>query len=493
MLQRANRMRSSDLTQPIFEMVPLEDLVREDPASDAAIGIKRANKGQFGPGTQSGVQFAKKGSNKLVGMPYKGELVSWQAKQANRAGKYGTEKGTTNSGTVVALPGEEFDAGQGQMAVVPQGQVRIKGAKMGGRQAPFLKPMKGLTTVDPMNQDRADRKKYDDQQAQKPQDELSTGSDKLNQKRADIGNSRRKEKSKQGGVVTDLAKDKATFKPGKLVSHPNGLFYQLQKDRSYAEVSGVIKNKATGELKAGPQGIQYPEDGFNPIQPNTRLGKDLVALTQDPNAEVDKGIVQKAKDAAKDAVSKGAAKLGMDNLAAKTRSDPDASTAQRVGATVGAGIGRAMANVLRRPKGQPADKKQMSNVGKLDMTAFQSRIMKSQDPAEKLALATDMLDKITVQKSRNISVEPYLDSLGPMLKSSGLQKTNPQEYQALVTKARGMREAAFNYFNKLIETVGITWEQLGYKVVLSENKGDDIILIPTKDIELHQLNSLAGV
>ena len=27
------------------------------------------------------------------------------------------------------------------------------------------------------------------------------------------------------------------------------LFYQLQKDRSYAEVSGVTKNKATGELK----------------------------------------------------------------------------------------------------------------------------------------------------------------------------------------------------------------------------------------------------
>ena len=104
-----------------------------------------------------------------------------------------------------------------------------------------------------------------------------------------------------------------------------------------------------------------------------------------------------------------------------------------------------------------------------------------------------MLDKMAVQKSRNISVEPYLDSLGPMLKASGLQKTNPQEYAQLVTKARSMREAAYNYFNKLIETVGITWEQLGYKVVLSENKGDDIILIPTKDIELQQLKSLAGV
>ena len=184
----------------------------------------------------------------------------------------------------------------------------------------------------------------------------------------------------------------------------------------------------------------------------------------------------------------------MSNLASKTRSDPDASAAQKVGATVGAGIGRAMANVLRRPKGQPApDKKQMSNVGKLDMKAFQSMIMKAQDPAQKLQMATDMLDKMAVQKSRNVSVEPYLDSLGPMLKASGLQKTNPQEYAQLVTKARSMREAAFNYFNKLIETVGITWEQLGYKVVLSENKGDDVILIPTKDIELQQIKSLAGV
>ena len=100
---------------------------------------------------------------------------------------------------------------------------------------------------------------------------------------------------------------------------------------------------------------------------------------------------------------------------------------------------------------------------------------------------------MAVQKSRNIDISNYLDSIGPMLKSSGLQKTHPNEYAQLVTKGRNMREAAFNYFNKLIETVGITWEQLGYEVLLSENKGDDVILIPTKDIELQQIKSLAGV
>ena len=321
-------------------------------------------------------------------------------------------------------------------------------------------------------------------------DSLAGGSSRIQQFKRDKEQKARMQKSKTKGDIGRFADERATFKPGKIIKHPSGFFYQLQKDRSYIEVDGVTTNKKTGEITGTPK----PAEGGFTIKPDSRLGKDLVALTKDPNAKVDVSVIDRIKQGAKDTLQKGLDATGMDNLAAKTRSDPDASTAKKVGATVGAGIGRAMSNVLRKKPGQPApDKKQMSNVGKLDMKAFQSMIMKSQDPAEKLKLATDMLDKMAVQKSRNISVEPYLDSLGPMLKASGLQKTNPQEYAQLVTKARNMREAAFNYFNKLIETVGITWEQLGYKVVFSENKGDDIILIPTKDIELQQLKSLAGV
>ena len=325
------------------------------------------------------------------------------------------------------------------------------------------------------------------------QDDLAGGSSRIQQFKRDKEEKARKEKSKTKGDIGRFADDRALWKPGKVIQHPNGLLYQLiSKKDGWIEVTGPTVNKKTGEVTK-PE-LAKPTPGGKAAPMDSQLGKDLNTLLKDPNAKIDQTIGDKALGALKKGVAGAAAKAGMSNLASKTRSDPDASAAQKVGATVGAGIGRAMANVLRRPKGQPApDKKQMSNVGKLDMKAFQSMIMKAQDPAQKLQMATDMLDKMAVQKSRNVSVEPYLDSLGPMLKASGLQKTNPQEYAQLVTKARSMREAAFNYFNKLIETVGITWEQLGYKVVLSENKGDDVILIPTKDIELQQIKSLAGV
>ena len=43
----------------------------------------------------------------------------------------------------------------------------------------------------------------------------------------------------------------------------------------------------------------------------------------------------------------------------------------------------------------------------------------------------------------------------------------------------------------------MTWEDLGYKVVLSENASDDVLLIPTKVIneavEIENLKNLAGI
>jgi hypothetical protein len=341
---------------------------------------------------------------------------------------------------------------------------------------------------------QSDNRRVNNRTANQSQDSLSGGSRKLQQKRTEIGNSRRKEKSKQGGVISDLAKDRETFKPGKLISHPNGLFYQLQKNRDYAEVTGVTKNKKTGELMAGPQGPQKPEGGYV-VTPDSALGKQLVKLTKDPKAKVDQSLGDKAKDAVTGAVGKVADKLGMSNLAAKTNSDPDASMSQKVGATVGAGIGRAMANVLRRPKGQPApDKKAMTNMGKLDMKAFQTRIMQPEQPPEqKLKLAQDMVAQLVQMHSRNQDVENYLNTVGPILKQSGLNKTNPTEYQAIVTQARGLRTEAYQYMNKVLEAVGLTWEDLGYKVIISETITDSVILIPIQDIQLSNIKKLAGL
>ena len=342
-----------------------------------------------------------------------------------------------------------------------------------------------------------DYKRFDQQQANKANtDSIASGgkNTRVQQFKIDKAAKARAAKSKVGGDITDFAKDKVMFKPGKLIAHPNGLFYQLQKDRSYVEVTGVTKNKATGELKAGPQGVEAPEGGFKSIAPNSTLGKDLLALTKDPNAEVDKSIVAKAKDAAKGALQEGLDSTGMDNLAAKTRSDPNASTAKKAGATVGAGIGRAMANVLKRKPGQAQAKKPVTNVGAMDLKAMQSMIMNTQAPPEqRLQVAQDMISKMSDQHARGVDVNTYLDTLGPALKRSGLQKSNPQEYQAMVTKARSMRNEAYEHMSKVLEAVGLTWEEVGYTVLISETITDNVVLIPTKDLQLSQLKTLAGV
>ena len=473
-------MRSKDLKN-----------IKEAPGDPNAGLVRDPKTGRFIQGNQGGVQFApnrkRNKAGDLRGMTggsrnqqyrKKGDPEFDRIAQQNRQFRAGTGGGSDGSGGSGGGGGNSGGGG---------------GNSGGGRgnddfgMNPLGDPGKKNQAGQDTRFKRADQRinnKFDNQ------DDLAGGSKRLQQYKRDREEKARMQKSKTKGVIGKFGDERRIFKPGKIIQHPSGFYYQLQKDRSYVEVDGVTTNKKTGEITGTPK----PAEGGFTVKPNSRLGKQLVTLTKDPKAKVDQSVMDKIKGAASGALQKGLDATGMDNLAAKTRSDPDASTAKKAGATIGAGIGRAMSNVLRKRPGQQAPaKKPMVPVAQLDMKAFQHRIMKSQDPAEKLQLATQMVDQLAVSKSRNIDISKYLDSLGPMLKSSGLQKTNPQEYAQLVTKARSMREAAFNYFNKLIETVGITWEQLGYKVVLSENKGDDIILIPTKDIELQQIKSLAGV
>ena len=87
--------------------------------------------------------------------------------------------------------------------------------------------------------------------------------------------------------------------------------------------------------------------------------------------------------------------------------------------------------------------------------------------------------------------------MGPMLKASGLNKANPQWYSQFVQKARAMRVESFEFMNKVLEYWDMTWEDIGYKVVLSENASDDVLIFPTKAIneavEIEKLQKLAGV
>ena len=69
-------------------------------------------------------------------------------------------------------------------------------------------------------------------------------------------------------------------------------------------------------------------------------------------------------------------------------------------------------------------------------------------------------------KPKNVNVDVYVDAMGSMLKASGLNKANPQWYPQFVQKARAMRMEVLEFMNKVLEYWNMTWEDLGYKVVL---------------------------
>ena len=329
------------------------------------------------------------------------------------------------------------------------------------------------------SRDRND-KRVDQQIAQNfgDTDSIATGgkNNRLQQKKLDRSAKARDAKSKVGGDVSDFAQQR--FKVGNIQSDENGLFYQYTEN-GWVEVTGVsVKDgKTTGTPTAVP--------GARPLPPTDALAKQLTGKAQgkDQTSFIDQ-MKQKAGDAVNNMVG--------GPLASKTDNDPDATTGQKMGAKFGAGIGRAMAHAFK--KGDPAPKKAMTNMGKLDMKAFQTRIMQPEQPPEqKLKLAQDMVAQLVQMHSKNQDVNNYLNTVGPLLKQSGLNKTNPREYQAMVTQARGLRTEAYQYMNKVLEAVGLTWEDLGYKVIISETITDHVVIIPIHDIQLSTIKKLAGL
>ena len=55
------------------------------------------------------------------------------------------------------------------------------------------------------------------------------------------------------------------------------------------------------------------------------------------------------------------------------------------------------------------------------------------------------------------------------------------------TKSKGYERTVFNELNAIFEEGGITWEQCGYKVIMSENKGDDVLLSIKAINEAHRI------
>jgi len=324
-------------------------------------------------------------------------------------------------------------------------------------------------------------KRHDQQQANKANtDSVASGgkNTRVQQYKIDKAAKARDAKSKVGGDVSDFAKQR--IKVGDIQTDDNGLFYQYTEN-GWIEVTGISANAKTGKNTGTPK----IAPGSRPLAPEGALAKQLTSKAQGKDQT---GFIDQMKQKAGDVVNKA---IG-GPLASKTANDPDATTGQKLGAKFGAGIGRAMSHAFK--KGEPADKKAVVPVAANDLKAFQKRIMDpAQQPEQKLKLAQDMVSKLVKMHGNNTDVENYLNTVGPILKQSGLNKSNPTEYQALVTQARSLRAEAYQYMNKVLEAVGLTWEDLGYKVIISESITDSVILMPIQDIQLSNIKKLAGL
>ena len=240
----------------------------------------------------------------------------------------------------------------------------------------------------------------------------------------------------------------------------------------------LFNNSAQGWQEVDKKGNPVP--GTQPISPTSAQAKELNKIYQNKGKQP-QGFMSKMKDKLTTAMG--------GQLATKTLADPDANLGKRMGAVAGAGIGRGLGNLIRsKPKLDPVapDKKAVPNVAKTDLSYLQKQVIGGNEQA-----AQKFVDELSRMKSQNIDISDYAATLPAMLKRTQMDKQSPA-YIELVDVARKMSRESYEHVNRVLEYAGITWEQLGYKVLLSESQSD-VVLIPQKDLDLFETKVLAGV
>ena len=317
--------------------------------------------------------------------------------------------------------------------------------------------------------------------------------------------------AKKTGAIGQFAQDKATMKGINMgvVADPTGMYYQYQQQKNgkWAWQNVDIKTGKKPEPGTFMPFKDIPDkDGKTPAitnMPGTYPLKDKDQLSQDLLA-IAKGVAptQSTMDKMKDRAVQA---MG-GPLASKTMADPEATGTEKAGAVAGAALGRLCAQAvgafkpqLKEPrKSIDRDEPGAKMTKAFDLEIPKKKILdKNASPEEKIAAADDLLKSLQAQQAKNVNVDKYVDAMGPMLKASGLNKANPQWYSQFVQKARAMRMESFEFMNKVLEYWNMTWEDIGYKVVLSENANDNVLLFPIKAIneavEIENLQNLAGI
>ncbi len=307
------------------------------------------------------------------------------------------------------------------------------------------------------------------------------------------------------GVIGQYAQDKATMKGINMgvVADPTGMFYQYQQQKNgkwawqNVDIKGTKKPKPgqfmpykdIADDKGGQSNIENMP-GTYPLKDKDQLSQDLMAIAK--GVAPTQSTMDKMKDRAVQAMG--------GPLASKTMADPEATGGEKAGAVAGAALGRLGAKAVGAFKPKLAEpRKDVNRMAKaFDLDFHKRKILdKSASVEDKIGAAEELLKNLQAQQAKNVNVDVYVDAMGPMLKASGLNKANPQWYSQFVQKARAMRVEAFEFMNKVLEYWNLTWEDIGYKVVLSENANDNVLLFPIKAIneavEIENLQKLAGI
>ena len=219
------------------------------------------------------------------------------------------------------------------------------------------------------------------------------------------------------------------------------------------------------------------------------VNKDVTGQAPKP------GIMQRAKDYISGKTP---------GLAQATRSDPKSSLARKAMGVAGAAIGGALAGgktpaqqsgeqPAQQSGEQPAQAQAQGPKPVPGPTTAELKALQSKTLQGDLASAKAMVQKLSDLKDKGYDADAFIQAAAPAMKRGGLAKSDPQAYAKFVGLARSMRAEAYQHMNAILEYAGLTWEDLGYEVLVSETVDTHVMLIPIEEIKIHEMKKLAGL
>ena len=244
----------------------------------------------------------------------------------------------------------------------------------------------------------------------------------------------------------------------------------------------VDKNKDGVDDKTGAE-VDADGDGKNdvtkkPVKRPKTGGRQKGGLSDTDSAKYQRDrrakLKQQQKDANKDGkddatgqpIQQEPAKAGQPNVGGKGAAQADAQADDIAARKDAVAQSKAQRGAIT-----PQDHQLIRN----DLAA----LAQTKDPK----IARKIADKLSAYKDQGTDVSDYASSLNAVQKKVGIKGTAAKV-------ARGMRSEAYQFMNSILESVNLTWQDIGYDVIILEEETEYVYLIPAG---LQRIRELAGV